>query len=895
MSEKSQILIVDDTPASLKLLSDLLKNEGFDVRPALSGELALEAVRSQTPDLILLDIMMPVIDGFTVCRRLKADPHTCHIPVLFISAISEPQEILQGFELGAVDYVTKPFRREELLARVRTHLEISRLRHHLEDVVKERNRQLLASEQQLKTTLNDYMIAHAQLHTLLHTIPDLIWLKDPNGVYLACNRRFESLYGAKEADIVGKTDYDFVDKKLADSFRCHDLRATATGRVCANEEYLSFADGSHHGLFETLKTPMYDKAGGLIGVLGIARDISERKNAEARIHRQMQLYALLSQCNKAILHCIREDELFSQICQIAAQLDGILSACIVLSDGEGGKLRAIACAGREARGLADLDALIAQDGGHPCKAAIQEQRALWSLAPNNTPQGDNAHQHAISALPLWRDGTVIGALLLQASMAMAFDESARNLLSEMVEEINFALENFSRERARLAAEAEIERLAFYDQLTHLPNRKLLYDRLQQAIATNARNGSFGAVLFIGLDDFKSLNDTRGHAVGDLLLAEVARRLQNSVREDDSVARPGGDQFVIVLNGVGDEVGRASAQVKVLADKILASIDGPYLLKGLQHHCSASVGISIFGNSSHSAGELLKHSETALYQAKRKGRNSLMFYDPAMQAALEARTGLENDLRLAIRENQFVLFYQMQVDHQNRIVGAEALLRWQHPQRGLVSPQDFIPLAEQTGLIVTLGQWVLERACQQLLRWDEDACLSRLTLAVNVSALQFHQTDFVERVGRTIQGLGRAADRLKLELTESLVLSDINDTIVKIQRLRETGVQFSIDDFGTGYSSLSYLTKLPIDQLKIDQSFVRNIGVTPNDTIVVQTIIGMAENLQLECVAEGVETQAQYEFLKQSGCRTYQGYWFAKPLPLADFERQATAKLNMNPA
>jgi diguanylate cyclase (GGDEF)-like protein len=389
-------------------------------------------------------------------------------------------------------------------------------------------------------------------------------------------------------------------------------------------------------------------------------------------------------------------------------------------------------------------------------------------------------------------------------------------------------------------------------------------------------------LFIDLDDFKTLNDTQGHNVGDLLLLEVAHRLLGCVREKDTVARLGGDEFVVLLDELSAEPAQAAAQTEVVSDKILVAISRPYTLKNYEYHCSTSIGASLFRNQDNSEDELLKRADTAMYQAKNAGRNTMRFYDPAMQAVLEARAQMEHDLRRAQAENQLQIYYQMQTDHAGHIMGAEALIRWQHPQRGLILPHQFIPLAEESDLILVIGQWVLEAACSQLKAWESDPLTRDLQLAVNVSARQFRQPDFALQVSQTLSRHALKPARLKLELTESLVLDNIEGSIVKMQALRQIGVRFSMDDFGTGYSSLAYLTRLPLDQLKIDQSFVHNIGVQHSDAIIVQTIIGMAKNLGLEVIAEGVETEAQRAFLEQHGCHLCQGYLFGKPVPVDEF-------------
>ncbi|XXG30196.1 MAG: PAS domain S-box protein [Ferrovum myxofaciens] len=438
---------------------------------------------------------------------------------------------------------------------------------------------------------------------------------------------------------------------------------------------------------------------------------------------------------------------------------------------------------------------------------------------------------------------------------------------------------------RKQSEQEIHQLAFYDPLTQLPNRRLVLDRMQQAIVFSARNNCYGALLFLDLDHFKTINDTQGHAVGDLLLIEVSRRLHACVREGDSVARLGGDEFVVLLAELSSDVNEAASQTKSVAEKICSELNEPYMLKDFEHRSTASIGISLFRGHQQSVEDLLKHADVAMYQAKAAGRNAIRFFDPSMQALLEMRAELQAALHYALEKQQFLLYYQIQVDSLRRPLGAEVLLRWEHPERGLISPAEFIPLTEETGLIVPIGLWVLENACVQLKAWQSKALTRDLTLAVNVSVKQFRQADFVTQVQRVLLESGAKPSHLKLELTESIVLEHVEDTIAKMRELKLLGVSFSMDDFGTGYSSLSYLKRLPLDQIKIDQSFVRDIASDPNDAAIVQTIIAMTEALGLNVIAEGVETEAQLKFLELRGCHAYQGYLFGKPVPIEEFEMQ----------
>ncbi len=434
-------------------------------------------------------------------------------------------------------------------------------------------------------------------------------------------------------------------------------------------------------------------------------------------------------------------------------------------------------------------------------------------------------------------------------------------------------------RERKATEREIQRLAFYDALTGLPNRMLLMDRARHALANAARAGEGGAVLFIDLDNFKTLNDTLGHDKGDVLLQHVARRLEGCVRGTDTVARLGGDEFVVMLEALSGEPGALALAARVAAEKILVTLAKPYQLDGYHYRTTPSIGIAPFGPTDTTVGDLLKQADLAMYQAKTGGRNTLRFYDPHMQAVVSARAELESDMRTALAQGEFLLHYQPQVRHDGNWLGVEALARWRHPARGMVSPAEFIPVAEETGLILTLGRWVLHTACQVLAEWQQSPALRHLTMAVNVSSRQFRNASFVQDVSRVLAVTNAPARRLKLELTESVLVDDVEATITTMQELRAMGVGFSLDDFGTGYSSLSYLKRMPLHQLKIDQSFVRDLLSDPNDAAIVDTIVALSATLGLDVIAEGVETSEQREMLLQAGCMAFQGYFFNRPMDL----------------
>ncbi len=443
--------------------------------------------------------------------------------------------------------------------------------------------------------------------------------------------------------------------------------------------------------------------------------------------------------------------------------------------------------------------------------------------------------------------------------------------------------------ARKQAEAEIERLAFYDALTALPNRRLLLDRLTKAVASSTRLLRHGALLFIDLDNFKVLNDTLGHHMGDELLKQVAKRLLHCVRSCDTVARLGGDEFVVMLEDLDEDAALAANQTELVGRKILASLNLHYVMGGQEYHSSPSIGVTLFFKDEHSVDELLQRADLAMYQSKAAGRNTVRFFDPTMQAAASERASLEADMRLALLRQEFALHYQPVVNEHGYMTGVEALLRWHHPKRGLVSPVKFIPVAEQTGLILPLGQWVLEAACKQMVAWAGNAKTQALSMAVNVSARQFRHPDFASQLLLLLKSTGANPHRLKLELTESLLLSDIEDAIAKMGQLRAIGVGFALDDFGTGYSSLSYLKLLPLDQLKIDQSFVRDVLLDPNDAAIARTILNLAESLELGVVAEGVENEGQRDCLLRMGCKAFQGYYFGKPVPVDQLQMEGPLK------
>lgn len=580
-----------------------------------------------------------------------------------------------------------------------------------------------------------------------------------------------------------------------------------------------------------------DASGKVTSLVGTVRDITESKLAEQALHKSEHGYRTMFDSAPEGVWMIGPDRRTTQVNQKMCDLLGYAREDLLgrnpveLADEENGKIFA-----------------------EKARIVPNRQTRIYEVAMRHR-DGHNIPTEFSATHLFNEDGSVMGVL--------AF-------VTDLTE--------------RKAAESQIENLAFSDPLTGLPNRRLLMDRLEQALTAGARHQRQGALLFIDLDDFKTLNETLGHDQGDLLLQQVAQRLLTCVREGDTVARLGGDEFVVLLEDLSKNLQEAATQAETVGKKILGALNQPYQLGSHAQHSTSSIGITLFGGTQQEGiEEPLKRSELAMYQAKAAGHNTLRFFEAQMQAAVTARAALEAGLREAVLKNQFLLHYQAQVTGEGQITGVEALVRWQDPKRGLVPPADFIPLAEETGLILPLGQWVLEAACTQLALWAKQPALAHLTVAVNVSARQFHHKDFVDQVLAVLDSTGANPKRLKLELTESLLVANVEDVIAKMSALKGRGVGFSLDDFGTGYSSLSYLKRLPLDQLKVDISFVRDILTDPSNAAIAKTVIDLAENLGLAVIAEGVETQAQREALASLGCHAYQGYLFSRPLPIGEFE------------
>ncbi len=676
-------------------------------------------------------------------------------------------------------------------------------------------------------------VSERKYRLLFEQANDGIFLQDATG-FIDCNQQGARMYALTREEVIGRMPADLCPERQADGRLSAEVAAEKIDAAMRGEtpcfEWRSLHSSGNS--FDVEVTLNRVEKGGDTYLQAIVRDISERKQAEVDLRIaatafESQEGIMVTDVHHAIL---RVNHAFTEI-------TGYTAADAV------GRTPQFLNAGRH-------DAAFYKEMHESLRLEGKWQGEIW----NRRKTGE--------AYPEW--------LMITAVK----DDGGQT---------THYVGTFTDITLRKTAEDEIKNLAFYDPLTRLPNRRLLLNRLQQALSSSTRSGKYGALLFIDLDNFKTLNDTLGHDIGDLLLQQVAKRLATCVREGDSVARLGGDEFVVMLEDLGENSLEAAAQAETVGEKILALLNQTSQLAGYKYLSTASIGIALFSGHQSNIDDLLKRADLAMYQSKASGRNTLRFFDPEMQAVVTTRVELETGLREALLKGQFLLYYQVQMDDKQRMTGAEALLRWQHPQRGLVAPIEFIPLAEDTGLILPLGQWVLEHACAQLAIWAARPEMAHLTIAVNVSAREFHDRDFVDQLMAILDRTGADPKRLKLELTESLLLNDVEQIITKMMALRAKGVSFSLDDFGTGYSSLSYLKRLPLDQLKIDQSFIRDVLTDPNDSTIARTIIALGKTLGLAVIAEGVETEAQRDFLAACGCNAYQGYLYSRPLPLAQFD------------
>lgn len=671
-------------------------------------------------------------------------------------------------------------------------------------------------------------------------------ITDTNGLAVWVNEAFTAITGYRLEEMLGKRPGELLQGDDTNPAAIHVMSRALASNKGFEVDVLNYSKQRTAFWFRITCNPLWDDEGELQGHIAIQSDITREKH-DAELIRE------------------KESTLHEQSKQMQAIVDNMLDGVISI-DGKG----AVLTFNRAAEHIFGYrsDEVVGHNVNLLMSSPHRENHDTYLANYIHTGVGNVIGQNR-ELEALRKDGTLFPIELGLAQVQQAGEISFIGIIRDITQ--------------RKKGEDEIRQLAFYDPLTQLPNRRLLLDRMQQVLANCARQERYAALLFMDLDNFKSLNDSAGHDKGDLLLCQVAQRLVECVRQGDTVSRLGGDEFVVIIENLSGDEQEAANQAEAAAEKIIGQLRQGFDLDGLAYTGSASIGISMFNGSCFSRGDLVKQADMAMYKAKAAGRNGIRFFDPQMQIAVSLRAAMEQDLHDAIQQQQFQLYYQKQIDQQGHVIGAEVLLRWLHPTKGIISPAQFIPLAEESGLIVPIGEWALREACRTLAQWSSEPARGHLTIAVNISVVQFKQNDIVQTVLKALEDSGAPASNLKLEITESLLASNFQDVKAKMLELQSHGVSFSIDDFGTGYSSLFYLKQLPINQLKIDQSFVRDIINSANDQAIAQAVITLADAMQLSVIAEGVETEGQRVLLQKLGCEAYQGYLYGRPCTLEDLD------------
>ncbi|HCE09040.1 MAG TPA: hypothetical protein DEQ40_10640 [Oxalobacteraceae bacterium] len=754
-------------------------------------------------------------------------------------------------------------------------LERARLHANLERLVEERTAKLEAEVEERKRIERE----QARLVAIIEATPDLVATAGLDGIPLYCNRAGLRMLGYGEETVlpplsIREFHSDWSRKLVLETGVPYAIEhGSWTG-----ETALLQRDGTELPVSQVIISHKRD-SDSVEYMSTIMRDISAQKENERRIMRLNRLYAVLSGINTAIVRTHDRQKLFEEACRIAVEHGQFRMAWIGLLDPDGINLSPVAKAGIEEGYLDNMQLSAIADAPDGCTMvarALQEKTAVFCNDIETDQQMARWREEALrrgyrslSVFPLQVGEKVVGLLLFYASETDFFDKEEMALLTELAGDISFALDHIEKEQ-------RLNYLAYYDVLTGLPNRTLFYDRLNQGAKAAQRNEVMLAVLFVDIDNFKTVNDTLGHSIGDVLLQEVARRVASCLRDSDTVGRLGGDEFGIILPEISN-----SEDAAMVASKVLESCARLHLIEGHELFVSASVGITLSPDDAVDSETLIRNADTAMYRAKDLGRNTYQFFTAEMNRSTQDKMRLETDLRYALAKGEFLLHYQPKVSCvSGKITGFEALLRWQHPLRGLVGPDQFIPALEETGLIAQVGEWVLATACAQTRRWHEEG-LGTPSIAVNISGRQTHVADLCETVRQVLEVSGLEPAYLELELTESYVMKDAEGIIGILKRLKAMGVQISVDDFGTGYSSLAYLKRFPIDSLKIDRAFVRDIIADPNDVSITRAIISLAHSLKLKVVAEGVETEGQLGLLIANHCDEIQGYYFSRPVPAED--------------
>ncbi|MDJ0680221.1 MAG: EAL domain-containing protein [Xenococcaceae cyanobacterium MO_167.B52] len=860
--DQKNLLVVDDFPENVRLLSQSLKARGYSVRGVTTGEMALRVAESNWPSLILLDIRMPDLDGYQVCEALKSQSNTRNIPVIFLTALEDGLDKVRAFSVGGEDYITKPFQIEEVVARVEHQLalqsaqaEIKNLNQNLESKVKERTAQLQQANSILieeikvrRQTEEALKEAHQKLNFHVENSPLGIveWNSDLR--LRRWSKQSESIFGWSAEEVLGKNwqDWSFVvesDLEKVDAKASRLLQGKESCNTCLNQNYCK--DGTTV-YCEWYNSVLLDEQGQLISILSLVHDVSDRIQAEnaLKISEERWRRSITNAPFPIMLHSesgkvLQINAIWTEITGYEHQEIPTISDWTEKAYGECSHL-----AQAQIDQLYDIDSPI-DEGEFSIQTKFQGQR-IWSF----------------SSAPL---GKLENGERLIISMAMDITE-------------------------RKKMEAQLVHDALHDSLTGLPNRTLLMERLEVALKRAYRNPGYQfSVLFLDLDRFKRVNDSLGHHIGDQFLIKIAHLLQEHLREVDIIARLGGDEFVILLDGI-----TGINETTSIAERIQNLISQPFQLGEQTIVSSASIGI-VLGTSNYASSEdILRDADVAMYRAKESGRAKYEIFDRHMHLEVLQLLQLESELREAILQEQFVIYYQPIIDlSTEKTVGFEALIRWQHPSGKLISPNQFIPIAEENGLILQIGDWVLRSALSQLKTWDNKLKkdISSLEISVNISGKQLYSNSLIQKIDQALATFEIAPHRLKLELTESILIEKTDVVKNLLDGINKRNIQLSIDDFGTGFSCMGYLNQFPINHLKIDKSFIRNIQSNAGSLAIVKGIIALAKNLNMEVIAEGVEERSQLTLLQKIGCDYAQGYFFSKPLEAQAAEEWLVGKVS----
>lgn len=868
MTENVALLLVDDRPENLVALEAILGNEGLDLVKAGSGNDALRHSLKRDFALVLLDVQMPGMDGFETAELMRSNPKTRHLPIIFVTAgVKDIQLQFKGYDLGAVDYLIKPVDPHILQSKVKVFCELYRQR-----------RQIEANQLQLEAKIKERVAmlreSEERFHMLATHVPVGIYQIDTQGNCLFVNRRWCEIAGLSADEAAGQGWMRTIhpdDRDAVASIWGKELPAggewSMDYRFLGPDGRVIWVNGS--------AIAIRGQAGDITGYLGNNLEITARKRGEER-----------QRMRGAVMVRLAEDAPLPEILHLIAEgaeqqlLD--ISCAILLLDDSGQQLVIGAEPGRPDR-VGRTRALLGDGADPACAPMVIQGRRLVvddvlahpGCLECRPPAGESASCCAEPILAI--NGDVLGVFAFNWAPPTVPDAGDIELMREAAQLAGLVIE-----RKRTAE--TIWQHANFDSLTKLPNRRLFRDRLQQEILKAQRANRYVALLFVDLDRFKEVNDTLGHHAGDLLLTEAARRVRDCVRATDTVARLGGDEFTVIMSNLAD-----THRVGEIAQTILATLATPFTLDTESVYVSASIGITIFPSDADNVESLLKNADQAMYAAKEQGRNRFSYFTASMQEAAQTRLMLSNDLRNAIAAGQLEVYLQPIVElATDRIIKAEALLRWHHPTQGVVGPAQFIPIAEETGLINEIGDWVFRESARTAKRWFDAGLLNAgddglIQISVNKSPRQFFSSNTHETWVDYVREIGLPAKCIAIEITEGLLLDDRPEVAEKLQRFRDAGFRISLDDFGTGYSAMSYLKKFPLDFLKIDKSFVRDMAVDHGDQAIVEAIIVMAHKLGLKVIAEGVETVEQCEILKTAGCDYGQGYLFARPMPAAEMK------------